>query len=306
MPRIPAVLAVLAAVAFCIGFNTVRYPVVWEMLKQPGLPMAISQAPDASPPARPAPKPSASTQPAPRSPSPAAKASQPAAPAAKTAAAPKRDGKRAPKAEPQPEFCTADGVCSIAGGPQATGTQGRGPAQRPSTPATDSPPDLPRDASLAGLGGGKQPDPRAAHSTPSAPPPSPERPKTSPPRPPAPDSGRLARVERPLVPVPDGPWPAPSPPSGSGEPVGGLGSGDRMPPIGGTVVPVGNSRVRPLPPVDDLAPPLAGLAEPNPAAGPMPVYPTTGLPAVGVSRPAPGYFRHPGRMRAKTKRPVRE
>ena len=32
MPRIAAVLSVLAAVAFSIGFNIVRYPIVWEKL----------------------------------------------------------------------------------------------------------------------------------------------------------------------------------------------------------------------------------------------------------------------------------
>ena len=32
MPRIAAALAVLLTVVTCIGFNTARYPVVWEMV----------------------------------------------------------------------------------------------------------------------------------------------------------------------------------------------------------------------------------------------------------------------------------
>jgi hypothetical protein len=32
MPRIAAALAVAATLAFCIGFNTIRYPAVWEMI----------------------------------------------------------------------------------------------------------------------------------------------------------------------------------------------------------------------------------------------------------------------------------
>ena len=32
MPRIAAALGVLATVAFCIGFNLQRYPVVWQSL----------------------------------------------------------------------------------------------------------------------------------------------------------------------------------------------------------------------------------------------------------------------------------
>ena len=63
MPRIVAALAVLAALAFCIAFNTARYPRVWEMLNpaspaaeaartmstaprgQPGVATAIARAP---------------------------------------------------------------------------------------------------------------------------------------------------------------------------------------------------------------------------------------------------------------------
>ena len=34
MPRFPAALAVLLTMSFCIGFNTIRYPVVWQMVAQ--------------------------------------------------------------------------------------------------------------------------------------------------------------------------------------------------------------------------------------------------------------------------------
>ncbi len=34
MPRLPAALAVLLTMGFCIGFNTIRYPVVWQMVSE--------------------------------------------------------------------------------------------------------------------------------------------------------------------------------------------------------------------------------------------------------------------------------
>lgn len=49
MPRITAALAIVATVTFCIGFNIVRYPVVWEMLADsPGVARASPAAAGAS------------------------------------------------------------------------------------------------------------------------------------------------------------------------------------------------------------------------------------------------------------------
>ncbi len=81
MPRIAAALAVLGTVAFCIGFNTVRYPAVWEMLRRVGSPPAAAQPADAL--AKHQPQPTPSTEP-----------------------------------KEEIEFCTADGICYLAGGRQ--------------------------------------------------------------------------------------------------------------------------------------------------------------------------------------------
>ncbi len=203
MPRIAVALGVLASVAFCIGFNTVRYPVVWEMLQQPGLPVFASQPADAPSPAALATKP----------PQPAAKSTPSTGSASKTSA---KSGRRAfaaaSQAESEPEFCTADGVCQIAAGPQPTTLKGSTPAPKSGADLAASLPGLPRDASLDGL---------------------------------------KDRVERRLVPVPDGP-------------------------------PV--SSLRSLPPVDESAAAASGPAVPQPAGASTPFYPTSGYPAVDLAR----------------------
>jgi len=231
MPRIAVALGVLAAVAFCIGFNTVRYPVVWEMLQQPGLPFPTANPADAPSPAALAAK----------APQPAAKSTQSAGPASKTTAnASKRAPAAANEADPEPEFCTADGVCHIAAGPRPTTQKGPSPRQGSSGSASAAAPALPRDASLDGLKD-RTPDSRL-------------QPPASGLRPPASSlapAARLARVERPLVPVPDGP-PA--------------------------------RTLQPLPPVDELAAAASGPAMPPPAGASTPFYPTTGYPAVDLAR----------------------
>jgi len=224
MPRIAVALGVLAAVAFCIGFNTVRYPVVWDMLQQPGLPVPASQPADAPSPAALVTKP----------PQPAAKSTPSTGSASKTTA---DAGKRAPpaanQADSEPEFCTADGVCQIAAGPRPTTQKGPSPRQGSSGSASAAAPVLPRDASLDGL------KDRSLESS------------LQPPASRLATAARVARVERPLVPVPDGP-------------------------------PV--SSLRSLPSVDESAAAASGPAVPPPAGASTPFYPTTGYPAVDLAR----------------------
>jgi hypothetical protein len=238
MPRIAVALGVLGAVAFCIGFNTVRYPVVWDMLQQPGLPVPASQPADAPSPAAPATKP----------PQLAAKSTPSTGSASKTTAG---AGKRAPPAashaDSEPEFCTADGFCQIAAGPRPTTQKGPSPVPKSGADLSASLPGLPRDASLDGL---KDRTPDSGLRTPASslqPPDSSLRPPESTLAP----AARVARVERPLVPVPEGP-PA--------------------------------RTLRPLPPVDESAAAASSPAAPPPAGASTPFYPTTGYPAVDLAR----------------------
>ena len=258
MPRIAVSLGVLATLAFCIGFNTVRYPAVWEMLNQPGLALAASQPTDAAAPAASSVKP----------PLAAAKPAQSAGSASKTAAHAKIGSTAANQADSEPEFCTADGVCQIGAGPRPTTKKGPTPAQKSGSDRSASLPGLPRDAALDGLNGqsaesgvrspeaaergpdaavAKQEPPRAAEDGDSRP----TDPRLRPPASGVQAAAKVARVERPLVPVPDGP-PA--------------------------------SRLLPLPPVDESAGAGAGPAVASPSGASTPLYPTTGYPAVDLGR----------------------
>jgi hypothetical protein len=247
MPRIAAALAVLAAVAFCIGFNTVRYPVVWEILKQPGLPSSAAKPADTVAPAAP-------TAGAPQQPATSAQASAPAAKRADKG--PKPESKAATQADSQAEFCTADGVCTIAGGAQQAKKPGPPPTPDSAPQGRDSPPHMPRDAPLGGLG----------NSDAGAPP-----------------AAKDAMVKRRLVPVTDAPAAGPSPVIASGAASGSvLGAGRGPLPSAGAADSAGDARLRPLPPVDELAAASPGPAPP-PATASAPFYPTTGQPAVGLT-----------------------
>jgi hypothetical protein len=231
MPRIAVALGVLAAAAFCIGFNTVRYPVVWEMLNQAGVPRAASTPADGPSLAALTAKPS----------QPSAKSTQSAGSASKTAADAGKRSRAAPdQADCEHEFCTADGLCQIATGPQPGAKKGSSPAPKSGADHAGSPPGLPRDASLDGLKG----QTRESSLQPPAS-------GLQPPDSRLPSAAKLARVERPLVPVPDGPPASP---------------------------------VQPLPPVDESAAAASGPAVPQPAGASTPFYPTTGLPAFDLSR----------------------
>jgi len=50
MPKMAAMLLGLALVAFSIGFNTARYPIVWEMVGPVGQPAAVSEPASIAPP----------------------------------------------------------------------------------------------------------------------------------------------------------------------------------------------------------------------------------------------------------------
>jgi len=247
MPRIAAALAVLAAVAFCIAFNTARYPVVWEMLKQPGLPPSAAKPAGTAAPAAP-------TGGAPEKP---ATSAQAAAPAAKRAdKGPKPESKTAWQPDSQAEFCTADGVCTIAGGTQQAKKPGPSPTQDSAPQGRDSPPHLPREAPLGGLG-------KCDAGAPSA--------------------VKDAMVKGRLVPVTDAPAAGPSPVIASGAVRGSaLGAGRAQLPSAGAADSGGDARLRPLPPVDELAAASPVPARP-PANASAPFYPTTGQPAVGLA-----------------------
>ena len=86
-----------------------------------------------------------------------------------------------------------------------------------------------------------------------------------------------------LVPVTEAPAAGPSPVIASGAASGiALGAGRAQLPSAGTADPGGDARLRPLPPVDELALASPGPAPP-PATASAPFYPTTGQPAVGLT-----------------------
>ena len=256
MPRIAAALAVVGAIAFCIGFNTVRYPAVWEMLKNPGLLPVAKSADTATAPEPPA----KSTQPA---------ASTPNSTAAKQQAA-KAESKAKEKGEDDAaEFCTADGVCHIAAGPAPAKKPDAPPKKAASREASprdpDAPPELPRDPSLAGLG--KTPGDLSAPAKPAAPAAATPQPSKSASfqgssQPVSP--GDEAPVKRRLVPVPDAPLPTAL----------AVASGSQ----GG-----GNAGWKPLPPVEESGDPASGPFGPQSIGGATPFYPTTAYPAVDLS-----------------------
>jgi hypothetical protein len=323
MPRIAAALAVLGTVAFCIGFNTVRYPAVWEMLRRPGAPAVVASPADAI-----GKRPALTFQPT----------------------------------EPpeEAEFCTADGICHIAGSRQtvekpeasiASSRVGVSPApprggQTDATPRKAETPASSRAgqtaaASRAGETPAPQPDAQPIAlpiAMPSATPTT--MPNTMPslavgmsegPKSDANVVPASTTTKRPLVPVADNPSkdkqgnapavassvaatdhrPQPSPgdlPSSqqlalaSQPAIAATERGVAFPVTEKSVAPLGSDRnayspvtdrnarppaatgVRPLPAVDQADNAIGGGIPPLPANGSRPFYPTTGYTDVDLSR----------------------
>ncbi|MGQ9574398.1 MAG: hypothetical protein ACUVUC_03705 [Thermoguttaceae bacterium] len=263
MPRFTAALAALGTVAFCIGFNTARYPIVWEMFKQPGV-AELGPVQDAA-----APKPA--EKPAKRRPARArAGANTPGT---------NSSSQKAPKGGAQAAFCAADGICQIAG-PSSCPVASTRPANGEQTPEGH-----PWGTRMGTLASHEKTVGQAALSS------GPDRHGTNwsadwskwpPPEPTRPDppalAGKPLPVERPLVAVPEdseasAAWPAP-----------GAAIADPA-----TPGPKGASHgdCQPLPPVDSLAEATAQPA--GPPAGITPaVNLTTGYPPVEIDLLKPG------------------